>query len=379
MNTADAVSFWDDVHASRPATTGPRPNTRLTEIVTDLDGPAGTASAARRGVPREPHQADATGVSPVGPSDLGRGDAPTLGRDDSDEALDLGCGTGGEALDLGCGDASDAGRGDGGATSDLGRHAGGDALDAGGGAVRDALDLGRGDALDVGRGDGGATSDVGCGAGGDALDAGHGDGGETPDAGRGASGGALDVGHGAGGETPDLGRGAGGDALDLGCGDGGDALWLARQGWHVTAVDISAVAVERLAALARSQGLADRITAVRHDLGRAFPRGEYDLICAHYLHTPFDLDRTAVLRSAAHALRAGGRLLVVDHGSTAPWSWNQDPDTRYPTPEEVAADIDLDPATWTVERAETPRRTATGPGGRTAEVTDHVLLIRRIA
>jgi hypothetical protein len=43
-----------------------------------------------------------------------------------------------------------------------------------------------------------------------------------------------------------------GDALDLGCGEGGDALWLARLGWHVTAVDISAMAVERLAALARA-------------------------------------------------------------------------------------------------------------------------------
>jgi SAM-dependent methyltransferase len=118
---------------------------------------------------------------------------------------------------------------------------------------------------------------------------------------------------------------------------------------------------------------------VRHDLGGAFPRGEFDLICAHYLHTPFGLDRAAVLRSAAHALRPGGRLLVVDHGSAAPWSWNQDPDVRYPSPREVAAGIDLDPATWTVERADTPRRIATGPGGRTAEVTDHVLLIRRTA
>ncbi|MEV4255472.1 hypothetical protein AB0J52_20150 [Spirillospora sp. NPDC049652] len=36
-------------------------------------------------------------------------------------------------------------------------------------------------------------------------------------------------------------------------------------------------------------------------------------------------------------------------------------------------------AAWTVERAGTPRRIATGPGGRTAEVTDHVLLIRRAA
>ncbi|GAA2605783.1 class I SAM-dependent methyltransferase [Streptomyces tubercidicus] len=170
-----------------------------------------------------------------------------------------------------------------------------------------------------------------------------------------------------------------GDALDLGCGDGGDALWLARQGWHVTAVDISAVAVERLAALARSHGLDDHVTTERADLHTSFPPGGFDLVCAHYLHTPFDLDRATVLRSAALALRPGGRLLVVDHGSAAPWSWNQDPDIRYPSPREVAADIDLPPQTWRVERADAPRRIATGPDGRTAEVTDHVLLIRRTA
>lgn len=169
------------------------------------------------------------------------------------------------------------------------------------------------------------------------------------------------------------------DVLDLGCGDGGDALWLARQGWQVTAVDISAVALKRLAALARSHGLGERITTERHDLHESFPQGEFDLICAHYLHTSAELDRAPVLRTAAHALRPGGRLLIVDHGSTAPWSWNQDPGVRYPTPQEVATGIALDPATWTLERADTPRRIATGPGGRTAEVTDHVLLIRRTA
>nr|WP_285760154.1 class I SAM-dependent methyltransferase [Nocardiopsis ansamitocini] len=170
-----------------------------------------------------------------------------------------------------------------------------------------------------------------------------------------------------------------GDALDLGCGDGGDALWLAGQGWQVTAADISAVAVERLAALARSHGLGDRVTTVQHDLHGSFPPGGFDLICAHYLHTPGDLDRVTVLRSAAHALRPGGRLLVVDHGSVAPWSWNQDAGTRFPSPREVAAGIDLAPETWTVERSDAPRRIATGPGGHTAEVIDHVLLIRRTA
>ncbi|XUZ96236.1 class I SAM-dependent methyltransferase [Streptomyces araujoniae] len=187
-----------------------------------------------------------------------------------------------------------------------------------------------------------------------------------------------------------------GDALELGCGEGGDTLWLARRGWRVTAVDLSAVAVERLNALARSHGLADRVTAEQHDLGASFPEapedpdgpegpkapegpqgltGGFDLVTAHYLHTPFDLDRSAVLRRAAQALRPGGRLLVVDHGSTAPWSWNQDPDVRFPSPREVAEGLALDPAGWTVERADAPRRTATGPDGTTAEVTDHVLIV----
>ncbi|MFK8843902.1 class I SAM-dependent methyltransferase [Streptomyces sp. Ac-502] len=170
-----------------------------------------------------------------------------------------------------------------------------------------------------------------------------------------------------------------GDALDLGCGAGGDALWLAGQGWLVTAVDISAVAVERLAGLARSHGLDERVTALPYDLHESFPPGSFDLICAHYLQTPCVLDRATALRSAAHALRPGGRLLVVDHGSAAPWSWQQDPDTRYPSPREVAAGIGLAPETWTVERADAPRRIATGPDGRTAEVTDHVLVIRRTA
>lgn len=168
-------------------------------------------------------------------------------------------------------------------------------------------------------------------------------------------------------------------ALDLGCGDGGDTLWLAARGWHVTAVDISTVALARLADLTSSHGLRNRVAAEQRDLRKSFPQGRFDLISAHYLHTPFDLDRSGVLRAAAHALRPGGRLLVVDHGSTAPWSWNQDPDLRYPSPREVAAGIDLDPATWLIERADAPRRIAAGPEGRTAEVTDHVLLIRRTA
>ncbi|MEU8636432.1 class I SAM-dependent methyltransferase [Amycolatopsis sp. NPDC048633] len=166
-----------------------------------------------------------------------------------------------------------------------------------------------------------------------------------------------------------------GAALDLGSGAGGDALWLARRGWHVTAADISGVATARLAACARDLGLADRITAERHDLAETFPAGRFDLVSAHYLHTPFALPRARVLRRAARALTPGGRLLVVDHGSVAPWSWDQD--ARFSSAPEVARSLELDPDGWTVERADALSRHATGPGGQVADVVDHLLLIRR--
>ncbi|MEA5360557.1 class I SAM-dependent methyltransferase [Amycolatopsis sp., V23-08] len=157
-----------------------------------------------------------------------------------------------------------------------------------------------------------------------------------------------------------------GTALDLGCGSGGDALWLARRGWRVTAADLASPAIESLRQ--RTGGLP--VTPVRIDLAEAFPDGTFDLVSAQYLHTPFPLARERVLRRATDALRPGGLLLVVDHGSAAPWSWNQDADFPRPT-------FDLDPARFSVERADSPQRVATGPDGRTATVTDHVLLVRR--
>ncbi|MFE2635642.1 class I SAM-dependent methyltransferase [Streptomyces scopuliridis] len=170
-----------------------------------------------------------------------------------------------------------------------------------------------------------------------------------------------------------------GTALDLGCGAGGDAIWLAQQGWYVTAVDISATALERIRERAHDLGVADRVATEQHDLASSFPADQFDLVSAQYFHTPFPLLRSRVLRTAARALRPGGLLLIVDHGSTAPWSWNQDPDIHYPTPTEIAAELDLDPAHWSVLRAGMPRRRATGPAGESATVVDNVLLVQRTA
>jgi SAM-dependent methyltransferase len=166
-----------------------------------------------------------------------------------------------------------------------------------------------------------------------------------------------------------------GSALDLGCGAGGDALWLAGRGWRVTAVDISASTACSLRQQASRAGVS--VTALCVDLADDFPDGTFDLVSAQYLHTPFALNRARVLRTAAKAVNPGGRPVVVDHGSTAPWSWNQDPNLHYPTPREVATELAFDSAGWSTERADTLQRQATGPAGRTATVIDHVLVIRR--
>jgi SAM-dependent methyltransferase len=162
-----------------------------------------------------------------------------------------------------------------------------------------------------------------------------------------------------------------GMALDLGCGEGGDAIWLARQGWRVTAVDVSFTALERAMAQAAEDGVADRISFQRHDLASTFPAGDFDLVSAQYLHSPIEFPRERVLQSAVGAVAPGGLLLVVDHACA-------NPDTRNPTAQEVLAALDL-PGTWRTEKLGSYDREGTGRTGQTTTVTDNVIAVRRPA
>lgn len=161
-----------------------------------------------------------------------------------------------------------------------------------------------------------------------------------------------------------------GRALDLGCGEGGDAIWLARQGWRVTAADVSATALGRAAADAATAGVVDRIDFQRHDLALTFPSGAFDLVSAQYLHSPIEFPRVHVLREAASAVMSGGLLLIVDHASVSPRSWAD--------PEETLAALDLSPDEWHTERLEARKRQATGPNGQRITVTDNVIALRRL-
>lgn len=168
-----------------------------------------------------------------------------------------------------------------------------------------------------------------------------------------------------------------GSALDLGCAEGGDALWLAQRGWQVTAVDVSATALHRAAAQAAAVGVAARIDFQQHDLAHTFPSGSFDLVSAQYLQSPVEFPRARVLQRAASAVAGGGLLLVVEHASVAPWSWNQNQHQRFPTPEEVLATLALDREQWGIVLLGRPTRQAVGPNGATAQVADNLIALRR--
>ncbi|MFD3675849.1 class I SAM-dependent methyltransferase [Streptomyces sp. NPDC058613] len=167
-----------------------------------------------------------------------------------------------------------------------------------------------------------------------------------------------------------------GTALDLGCGHGGDALWLAARGWDVTAVDVSQTALSRVSAGAEATGFTGRVHTRRHDLAATFPDGTYDLVTATYFHTPVTISREHVRRRAARAVAPGGLLIVIEHASVAPWSWQAGQDIHFPSPDEVIASLQLTDA-WHVDRGHAPQRTATGPQGQTATVTDNIIAVRR--
>lgn len=168
----------------------------------------------------------------------------------------------------------------------------------------------------------------------------------------------------------------GGRALDLGCGEGADAIWLAEHGWTVTAVDVSATALERGRAAARERGVGQRIEFVEHDLDGSFPAGAFDLVSAQFLHSPVEKDRVAILRRAAAAVAPGGTLLIVDHAAAPPWASRMH-DHVFPSADAVLAGLDLDGAQWQPVQVGSVDREVAGPDGQPAVLTDNVIRIRR--
>lgn len=165
-----------------------------------------------------------------------------------------------------------------------------------------------------------------------------------------------------------------GRALDVGCGEGADAVWLARQGWTVTALDVSRVALDRAAAYAREADV--RVTWVHAELLNArLGAGAFDLVSAQYPA----LRRTPgndAERSLLAAVAPGGTLLLVHHADVdveharAP---GFDP-ADYVAPSDVSA---LLGDGWQIEIDEIRAREARGGAGA-HHARDVVLRVRRL-
>jgi SAM-dependent methyltransferase len=168
-----------------------------------------------------------------------------------------------------------------------------------------------------------------------------------------------------------------GRALDLGCGEGADAVWLAERGWDVVAVDISETALDRAGQAARARGVADRIEFVQQDLSDTFPDGKFDLVSAQFLHSIVRLDRPRILAQAAEAVRTGGLLIIVDHGSAPPWASKLDHVHEFPSAEEVIAGINLSADDFEDVRVDEVEREVTTPDGQVVPWMDNVIVLRR--
>lgn len=153
-----------------------------------------------------------------------------------------------------------------------------------------------------------------------------------------------------------------GSALDLAAGEGRNAVWLARQGWNVRAVDFSDVAMEKGERLAAARNVSDRIDFQQADLRSYEPElFRFDLVMLIYLHIP-QVELVPILVRAARAVAPGGTFLLVAHDSANlehGYGGPQDPAMLYTAEQVVAAlgnELQIDKA----GRVDRPVRTDEG-------------------
>ena len=103
-----------------------------------------------------------------------------------------------------------------------------------------------------------------------------------------------------------------GSGLDLASGEGRNAIWLADQGWAMTAVDFSDTAIER--GRRHSEEVQWVVADVRTWEPAEGSRG-FDLVVVAYLHLLTD-EMEPLIRRAVDWLVPGGEMFMVGHDRT---------------------------------------------------------------
>jgi len=120
-----------------------------------------------------------------------------------------------------------------------------------------------------------------------------------------------------------------GVGLDLASGEGRNAVWLAERGWDMTAVDFSAVALER------GRALSDRVEFIEADVFSWEPERSFDLVLIAYLQVEAEPLAELVAR-ARQWLNPGGELFLIGHDIS-----NLDEGVGGPQVPDLLWDLDL--------------------------------------
>ncbi len=178
-----------------------------------------------------------------------------------------------------------------------------------------------------------------------------------------------------------------GTALDAGCGEGAEAIFMAAQGWQVTAADVSGEVLTRASERATGDGApAERLKWVEADLTSWEPDQQFDLVTTHYAHPA--MPQLAFYERVADWVRPGGTLLIVGHLHTAEATEHGSQDGQHDSerkPPEAASvtaasiTATLDATRWDVVTAKEPTRTLTDPSGQSVQLLDVVVRATRLS
>ncbi|WP_242433815.1 methyltransferase domain-containing protein [Streptomyces sp. CB01580] len=124
------------------------------------------------------------------------------------------------------------------------------------------------------------------------------------------------------------------DVLELGAGHGRDALYFAREGFTVRALDFSAIGLEQLRADADHQGVGGRVTTAVHDVRDPLPLADasVDAVFAHMLLC------MALSTEEIHAV-AGEVRRVLRPGGVFVYTVRHTGDAHYASGEALGDDI----------------------------------------
>lgn len=99
----------------------------------------------------------------------------------------------------------------------------------------------------------------------------------------------------------------GAEVVELGSGEGRNAVWLARQGYRVTAVDYAGAGLAKTVRLAEEAGVP--VEVIRADVVGWTPERTWDAVVMTFLHLP-PAQRPALYALVRRILRPGGYLLA---------------------------------------------------------------------